>query len=482
MSKKRNFMTEEQKQYIVEHYPYEQTNRIADKLGVTPKQVSGYAWSKGIKKDKDFVAIRKDNSLSLEEQDFLIENYGNMTNVEISKKLGIPLETIYRFARSQNLRKNNKYLKVSSKIPPDKKKFIVDNYATMLTKDISKIIGIDENAIRGYAHLHGIKRNKELVPVMCENPNGLTNEQKQFIIKNYHCMSNKQISEILGISEEKIHSYASNRKLTKDFEVKKTRAGFFDSSVSQRNNLTYNVYNFLGKETEPKISEEDLFISNHGKYHVNQDYFEVIDNEWKAYWLGFLYADGCVTIKKDGGKVKNSLSISLKVEDKEHVQKFLNSVQSDTIVRECKTNYKDYYSAKATINNQKICRDLYNQGCTPKKTFTLKFPNLRDDLIRHFVRGYFDGDGCISINKKNKSVIVSFVGTEDILENITQIFMKECGAIHPVFQKNGYKNNIVSVGWGNIYTCKKIYQYLYKDCNIYLDRKLKKFDTVYCLE
>ena len=41
---------------------------------------------------------------------------------------------------------------------------------------------------------------------------------------------------------------------------------------------------------------------------------------------------------------------------------------------------------------------------------------------------------------------------------------------------------VYSAQWGNIYTCKKIYQYLYKDCNIYLDRKLKNFDTIYCLE
>ena len=48
--KKRNLLTEEQKKYIIEHYPTEQTWRIADVLGITNKQVSGYAWSKGVKK------------------------------------------------------------------------------------------------------------------------------------------------------------------------------------------------------------------------------------------------------------------------------------------------------------------------------------------------------------------------------------------------------------------------------------------------
>ena len=80
---------------------------------------------------------------------------------------------------------------------------------------------------------------------------------------------------------------------------------------------------------------------------------------------------------------------------------------------------------------------------------------------------------------------VNIVGTYDILKTICYIFNKEFNANIPKFQtKNKYSENekVYSAQWGNIYTCKKIYQYLYKDCNIYLDRKLKNFDTIYCLE
>ena len=114
----------------------------------------------------------------------------------------------------------------------------------------------------------------------------------------------------------------------------------------------------------------------------------------------------------------------------------------------------------------------------------MQLPNIEESLIRHFIRGYFDGDGCISINKDKHNVRVNFVGTEDMLKHIVEIFVKECGAHKPELIENSNNNgNIVySVQWGNVYTCHKIYNYLYKGANIYLDRKLEKFDTIYCLE
>lgn len=480
--KKRKYLSKEQKEYIINHYPFEQTKRIADFLGLSIKQVSGYAWSKGIKKSEDFVVIRVDNSLTIEQQDFIFKNYNKMLNKDIAEQLNVSTNLISAFSRQHNLKKGNSLLKSNSKVPLEKRKFVLENYATMLTKDISKATGLEENWIRSYAYLHGVRRDRNVTPIMCENENGLTNEQKIFIIENYNKMTNDEISKTIGVNKEKIHNYASNRKLKKDFEVLKKRDNYFEICLEQRADKNYTLIDFLGNMKEPKVLEENLYKSKYGKYSVNQNYFEQIDNEWKAYWLGFLYADGCVQHYTKNKKSKNTVSLALKEDDAEHIQKFLDSVQSNSPIKHYKTNYKNHYAARASVSNKKLCEDLIIHGCYPNKTFILKFPDLRKDLIRHFIRGYFDGDGCISINLEKKSVRINIVGNENMLKNICNHLLENCNASIPVFQQKNTKSNIYSIQWGNIYVCKKIYQYLYKDSNIFLDRKLKKFDTIYCLE
>lgn len=482
--KKRNVLTEEQKKYIIEHYPTEQTWRIADVLGITNKQVSGYAWSKGVKKADDFIVIRSDNSLTVEQQDFIFDNYGKMSNVEIVRALGIDGDLLTAFARKHNLKRNDKLLDSRSSIPLWKRQYILDNYATALTTDIVKVVHLPADTIRSYAYSHGVRRDVAVVPIMCETEHGLSNEQKKYIIQHYSDVKTEDIANYLGLTKEQVRNYAGNKKLTKNCDAMYKVDNYFSDCVSNRKNKAYSLQKHLGHDVEPKLGINDLFISKYGKYHVNQDYFQDIDNEWKAYWLGFLYADGYVISETQRKKEKHSLGVGLQIRDRGHIQKLLDSLQSNVPIKDYRTNYKDCFSSKVVICNKKICSDLISHGCVPRKSFILKFPILRDDLVRHFIRGYFDGDGCISINKDKHNVRVNFVGTEDMLKHIVEIFVKECGAHKPKLIENFNNNgNIVySVQWGNVYTCHKIYNYLYKGANIYLDRKLEKFDTIYCLE
>ena len=210
------------------------------------------------------------------------------------------------------------------------------------------------------------------------------------------------------------------------------------------------------------------------KYYFDENYFENIDTEDKAYFLGLLMADGYVATSE------RFVTIALKESDVKILNKFKKAIKSEAPL----SNKKNCTQKVLTLCSKKLVNDLKNLGMTRNKTFTLKFPNIQEEYIRHFIRGYFDGDGCISINKDKHNVRVNFVGTEDMLKHIVEIFVKECGAHKPDLIENSNNNgNIVySVQWGNIYTCHKIYNYLYKGANIYLDRKLEKFDTIYCLE
>ena len=121
-------------------------------------------------------------------------------------------------------------------------------------------------------------------------------------------------------------------------------------------------------------------------------HFEKIDSEEKAYWLGFLYADGYISFSE------NKIELSLAEKDVHHIEKFRDFLGINN--RICyRPSVKAY---RLSFRSDKCKQDLINQGCTPRKSLTLKFPTSKQvpyELIRHFIRGYFDGDGWFSNTK-----------------------------------------------------------------------------------
>lgn len=209
------------------------------------------------------------------------------------------------------------------------------------------------------------------------------------------------------------------------------------------------------------------------KYNIDETKFEKIDTEEKAYWLGFIYADGNVY---ESGKYKTKvLNICLSHIDKEHLYKFCSFL---------KTKKPLYFRKKLNqysihIWNIKIYNDLYKLGVIPNKTPTLRFPKINDNLKRHFIRGYFDGDGWISYNnKKITSVVVGMISSLSFIKDIKKE-MKKFKLIIPkssIKSYQSYKNkkyaSICSYGYNNV---KFIYEYFYKNSNIFLKRKHDKF-------
>lgn len=226
------------------------------------------------------------------------------------------------------------------------------------------------------------------------------------------------------------------------------------------------------------------------KYTFNYNYFNSIDSEYKAYWLGFLYADGSLS------EERNTLSISLAESDRQHLYKFAKSIDLDRPINKTSDtprtpNSQLIYKIEVTHNN--IKEDLIKLGCMGNKTFKLKFPNttqVPEHLIRHFIRGYFDGDGSIwfHYSKKFPNMRPTFsfgiVGTENIINHINKILIELnihglVSIRHP--ERN---NNIRQLTGGGNYCTEKFLDYIYKDTNIYLDRKfilyskLKKLNSV----
>lgn len=467
--------TEEEKEYLIQNYPYKQTWELAEKLGVSKKKIEGFAYYYKLKKAPEFKVIRIDGKFNYKEADYILENFGNKTNKEIAEYLNCETSAVCAFARTHNLKKSSNIYKGNSNITPKQKEFILNNYANMPTAEICKKINLSAQVIQRYAFYHGIKKSSETIKF--SNQVELTFEQKKYIIDNYSKMKNKDICNFLNIDEKQLRGYASNRKLLKDFNVAYKNDGYFDKCLLKNTNDYIKICN----ENEPLIDENKLYKSNHSKYTVNQNYFEKIDNEWKAYWLGFLYADGCIVKQTEKGKKKNSLSVCLSVKDEEHIEKFSKSIQSNAPIKVKKTNYKNCYCAKIIINNKKICEDLINLGCVPRKSLILTFPDTKKvpkELIRHFIRGYFDGDGCIHINKEKKNIRINFIGTLSFLTELQLILEEECDFRRVKIQKKG---KAYSLQYGYMRGIENFYNYLYKNSNIVLNRKFEEFNSIFSL-
>lgn len=159
------------------------------------------------------------------------------------------------------------------------------------------------------------------------------------------------------------------------------------------------------------------------KYSFDHNFFETIDTEEKAYWLGFMYADGNVR------KHRNQSVIQIKVNDQEIIEKFIKSINGDMSVSYY-TNQIGKTISAIHLTSDKMFDDLIKQGCIPNKSLVLTFPNkhqVPENLINHFIRGYFDGDGSISYgirerysvrkkqNIKSIRAMAQFIGTKEML-------------------------------------------------------------------
>ena len=131
-------------------------------------------------------------------------------------------------------------------------------------------------------------------------------------------------------------------------------------------------------------------------HNLDEDYFSKIDNEEKAYWLGFLWADGSINKTAKRAAAANRLTLAQKHAEKSHLQKFLDALHADYSIK----TRKSTNICAVDINSRQLCDDLMQLGYGTKENRT-KIPKIPALLMPHFIRGYFDGDGCLSIYEQH---------------------------------------------------------------------------------
>lgn len=213
------------------------------------------------------------------------------------------------------------------------------------------------------------------------------------------------------------------------------------------------------------------------KYTLNENYFDIIDTEEKAYFLGLLYADG---YNCESG---NYVNLELNYKDKEILEKFNKCIGSNKpLMRHKKKGLK--HSWRLNLSSKKISRQLKLLGCYQKKSLTLKFPTkeqVPEHLIRHFIRGYMDGDGSFGIywSKRFNYYRSAFTLTSSLFfcESFAN-FIKE------KFNFNSHtrarfperKNNNRTLSLSSKKRVFTILKWLYNDSNIFLKRKYNKYN------
>lgn len=246
-------------------------------------------------------------------------------------------------------------------------------------------------------------------------------------------------------------------------------------AFAKQNNLISSALRSGFKRLNLQIIPQEI---TRRKFAINENFFENIDSEEKAYMLGFLYADGCNHEKK------HKLEISLAKQDEDILIKFSKLLLNGNVnIKEYKRKDNQQNKVGLYIVNLKISNDLKKWGCIARKTLVLKFPDLSLHLHQHFIRGYFDGDGMLTISErlmarcKNKSKLANFsiVSTKEMLEEIGKHFSDlDINFTINKRHKDRNNNNFTLRISGN-QQIKRACDYLYSNANIVMNRKYQVY-------
>jgi len=212
------------------------------------------------------------------------------------------------------------------------------------------------------------------------------------------------------------------------------------------------------------------------RYTYNRKFFQNIDNEDKAYWLGFIAADGYIT-----HTCSYCIGIELQKEDIAHLKKF-NKTLTGNIPIEIRRKAHNFGDREISSDvaifrlfDKNMYEDLMKYSITPRKTSDLKFAsNIPNHLLKDYIRGYFDGNGTICLHKVKQHIYIRATissGSEDFITTLRSVlFEKYQISSYIVNDKNAFKLEI-----GGNDNVKKFLDLIYEHAQISLDRKYKRY-------
>lgn len=266
------------------------------------------------------------------------------------------------------------------------------------------------------------------------------------------------------------------RKIFEDWELEYIRDNYQTKTYQEITDYL-NLHNKVKKDAKQVRTKSSVLGYRKQNIGIKRDYFNVIDTEEKAYWLGFIYADGYVSISKTGGQ--QEVGIELNVNDIGHLRKFDKALNGNlpiairtrkpTLIKGVPTGEREVCSIR--IYSKKMVSDLIKHGVTIRKTYSKEFPIVEDGLFFHFLRGFFDGDGCITLSQNGNIDELKFTNPNNEFLKFISNKLLENGIHTTIYCEDELKYNLRISTFDRFKFLDKIYG----NSNVFLDRKYQKY-------
>ena len=309
-------------------------------------------------------------------------------------------------------------------------------------------------------------------------------EQEKFILDNYDTMSNEEIAIALGteFKREQINSWLNHRKIKRNGKgVKYKNQIFSKEDIEFIINNYYTMTSFeIGKKlgfSDKQIRGKIKHLNLDGKRRkINDRYFENIDTPLKAYFLGFIYADGWIVYSEERGNYE--FGMELQSCDKYILEKLNAELGDQNIIYH--SDPKDIFinGKLAHIGHSDVLRvyskalilDLMRHGVDTRKSGKGTYPIVSDEFFFDFLRGYIDGDGCYYMDNNHTYMHItcaSIIPLEYIQNKLNMFGIKT-----QIYTENNKKYRLMCTSDNEM---NKLISHLYYEDGLFcLQRKYEK--------
>jgi len=314
--------------------------------------------------------------------------------------------------------------------------------------------------------------------VRCYDKNIAAENTKHRVAKTYGESSNIlteiYLKEHYVNQQKSLNDIARECNCTRQYVHKKMK----EFNIPLRDKSTSRILALDKDKISFNRTGEDGFLYKKILKHtrINVDFFSSWSDEM-AYVLGVIYTDGNLQNRSHNPRtVKPYGRLKLAQKERELLDKILILMECDAQIYFSKRRQVGDIVAGEVyyfdIANQKIFSDLLNYGLSPQKSLVIGFPDVPKEYIRHFIRGCWDGDGSVYLDKRDNRIKASFVsGSLKFIEGLVKA-LKDEGIQETRINMREGKNPSYYIRYGTTQV-PKLFRFLYHDVpeSQYLKRK-----------